>query len=607
MQRPSGKPTRRGDASETESLSSLDYEGGAPSADFVHASFQGGSGMRGATMAGGGDSGFLTTTGNNVVGPTSVRPEVRFSLLFTLFMGGFVQLFGFNCQLAYSVFLGREVLVSNGEKNREWAALALFPYAGLAVAGALLYLTTVSLRARKGLELAQAATTTPGRSSANEDSDAAEQSSMLQPRTSASEGERRVETAILSGCSFHLRFFLALSLMGLSFVPVMTLAVHYRSLTCAILSMALNGLAQAWLTGCLVGLCAALENPKTMVAYNLGNAAAAWPTAILGIVFVVQKQFQPSVVYCQVVFGLCAFSCLAYYFAYFSVLRPYAQSTDEIAVALRQVEENQLEFFPGARNGESADGFPLARDGSFSTGTAAAQKLPAQRSSGEEPASRSQEKEQQIKKAAVAVGSGAGDLAHIGSAPGKNNIQRTFCELVCASWQIITAMLLHFLFTFIVFPGVSVRWRRPVNVKLTDEQLWQMLLAIFIVFDTFGRYTPQWVPLPARFLLLAVVVRGVLLLPAFFLFPFYQVGLEWHIVIMIFFAWTQGHLTTNIFIHSGEHAISYREVGLLGPTVSAALVMGLLAGSSMQFGISTALPPPEGGAPATPSTGAGNR
>eukprot|EP00391_Amoebophrya_sp_Ameob2_P008109 CAMPEP_0178989990 /NCGR_PEP_ID=MMETSP0795-20121207/4682_1 /TAXON_ID=88552 /ORGANISM="Amoebophrya sp., Strain Ameob2" /LENGTH=605 /DNA_ID=CAMNT_0020681455 /DNA_START=140 /DNA_END=1956 /DNA_ORIENTATION=+ len=455
MQRPSGKPTRRGDASETESLSSLDYEGGAPSADFVHASFQGGSGMRGATMAGGGDSGFLTTTGNNVVGPTSVRPEVRFSLLFTLFMGGFVQLFGFNCQLAYSVFLGREVLVSNGEKNREWAALALFPYAGLAVAGALLYLTTVSLRARKGLELAQAATTTPGRSSANEDSDAAEQSSMLQPRTSASEGERRVETAILSGCSFHLRFFLALSLMGLSFVPVMTLAVHYRSLTCAILSMALNGLAQAWLTGCLVGLCAALENPKTMVAYNLGNAAAAWPTAILGIVFVVQKQFQPSVVYCQVVFGLCAFSCLAYYFAYFSVLRPYAQSTDEIAVALRQVEENQLEFFPGARNGESADGFPLARDGSFSTGTAAAQKLPAQRSSGEEPASRSQEKEQQIKKAAVAVGSGAGDLAHIGSAPGKNNIQRTFCELVCASWQIITAMLLHFLFTFIVFPGVE--------------------------------------------------------------------------------------------------------------------------------------------------------
>ncbi|CAD7955515.1 unnamed protein product [Amoebophrya sp. A25] len=468
------------------------------------------------------------------------------ALWVALFFGGMLQLCGFSTHLVLVQYLQTKVF------GQHWGSVMNLPYAATCVVGSLSYVLITNLRRYKG-------------------------SCRWAP--------------------FHGRFVFALAGLTLSFAPTMILAVRLESFGLGVASLLLLGLAQNWLAGCLSSLAASLNTPSAFAAYVLGCAAAAWPATLLGIAFALQESFQPSKILCMWLYAANGLFATLYYLFYVFVFRKYITMVAKTRNPPSGANwDSQGEDFAQA-NYQMVD----AQD----AGVLNVDEVKQQR--------------------------GSGNTAGAPKDSAKGG-ERSFFSIIGGSWKVILAMFLQFVITFIVFPSVVFLWSKSgtIPAELSNEAYWQVLHAIFQVGDAIGRFIPS-ISCPRRccacrgkrntqeeegamlidkqdeqtdeeervfpftihkttFLLVGVLIRGAVVLPLFYIFALFGVPFSLHVILMLFFGLTQGYFTNNLFMKSGKKAQSDKELGVLGPAVSTALVTGILVGAAIQLGISKALP-----------------
>lgn len=177
------------------------------------------------------------------------------------------------------------------------------------------------------------------------------------------------------------------------------------------------------------------------------------------------------------------------------------------------------------------------------------------------------------------------------SSPGLIRRDSSLRILQRAAWPQCVTVCFVFIVTFVVFPGVTSRWRGN-HVS--------MLIATFQLFDVVGRFAPHLEffhvrngPLVSFFSFLRA-----LFVPAFIIVerssaPF-ATSIAVQFSIMVSFAFTNGYVSTlSMMLGPGQPGIDVDEAAPVGSMMSFFLVLGIFIGSVLallnSIGMSTAV------------------
>jgi len=141
---------------------------------------------------------------------------------------------------------------------------------------------------------------------------------------------------------------------------------------------------------------------------------------------------------------------------------------------------------------------------------------------------------------------------------------------------------LIFLQTFLMFPGVSLK-KHLTDFNLTFSMSSTLLILIFNIFDTLGKYASDILPKPRIRTFIIIILLRFLMFPLFLLMtPRWGVEIirdDWFALLnMAVFAVTHGFVVSNLMICAPEQAFD-NEKETAGFIMSLPLTIGIVSGS----------------------------
>lgn len=136
-----------------------------------------------------------------------------------------------------------------------------------------------------------------------------------------------------------------------------------------------------------------------------------------------------------------------------------------------------------------------------------------------------------------------------------------------------------FIVTFIVFPAASSKWTSAME-GLNTQWLQTALVGTFQIGDVVGKYLPKfkWAGIPARLLIVPVVLRGTLI-PLFCERAVGNGGLLAGILLVMFvLSVTNGWFATAACVHIGQQA-KEEDKGIAGRLMGVYVCLGIMVGS----------------------------
>ncbi|CAD7938159.1 unnamed protein product [Amoebophrya sp. A25] len=497
-------------------------------------------------------------SGNALTSEVLEERDVSWALLGTLFFGGFIQLAGVESHLRLVMLLKVEL------QNDMWPQMMALPYAFASVFGIFFYTGANNLRRKLHEEQhVDAGARRPSSSTAAARTPATVDgpTSTTTPEVVATRrGEPTTAEAVLRCLTFHNVLLGSLSVMALCYFPLMSIAIHFRSTALAVLSLVTMGFALQWFGACVAALTATQVSTAASLAYMCGMASAGWPMTICLLLFTAIPSWKETTEFGHMLFILNAALCFVYYATFYRHV-------------LRDIPDPLLLHHHTTNIDE--------QDHSGTT------SKPPQHV----------DHEIRVKKHAQQPQGGQ-------EADGNDN--RPLQSLLLDSWRVVFSLYLLWAITFTVFPSQVFVWKIQDGFEdaasLPPGGYYNILMIVWTLGDGVGRFLPGFTcpckrdpargeKLPFFFestanLLTAVVLRGAIGLPLFYLFRAGDVGaatFPLHIVVVLSFTVTHGHFTANCFIRSGEKAQTDVEHGMMGPVMNCALVLGIFTGSLIQF------------------------
>lgn len=150
-------------------------------------------------------------------------------------------------------------------------------------------------------------------------------------------------------------------------------------------------------------------------------------------------------------------------------------------------------------------------------------------------------------------------------------------------------MMLNFIVTFVVFPGVTFDTNLTFLSTLSNEEGWYIVIlnTLFSIFDTVGRKMGGYktFDLNANGIILMTFLRILFIatsyLAAFEISFFYT---DWFIILnMCLFALTNGYVATLCAVKAPQTVESQEAKSQVGAFIGTTITLGILLGSIIAF------------------------
>lgn len=173
----------------------------------------------------------------------------------------------------------------------------------------------------------------------------------------------------------------------------------------------------------------------------------------------------------------------------------------------------------------------------------------------------------------------------------ENSFRRSPLKFIIKTgWISLSAQIINFIITFIIFPGISLAWF-PKKMDGSNNQTGVYALGVFQLFDVVGRYLPEWESMQVKNEVQAMIATCLraLFIPLWIWLYGDGTGDDapgddhfqwyWKFLAMIFMAISNGYCCTMIFIRGPERFKSPKDKDFVASILSLCVTIGILIGS----------------------------